>query len=94
MFDLISKKINLSQNWLENYDELFDSINKKANLSQNSQEKKERRFDTIRVKKQIVSISQAIIYNGVNPYWQILENTKIFYNAYDNLIQAQVKVPS
>ena len=45
-----------------------------ANLSQNSQEKKERRFDTIRVKKQIVSISQAIIYNGVNPYWQILDN--------------------
>ena len=93
MFDSISKKANLSQNWLENYDELFDSINKKANLSQNSQEKKERRFDTIRVKKQIVSISQAIIYNGVNPYWQI-ENTKIFYNAYNSLIQAQVRVPS
>jgi len=35
MFDLIRKKINLSQNWLENYDELFDSISKKANLSQN-----------------------------------------------------------
>ena len=50
---------------------MFDSISKKINLSQNSQEntkeKKERRFDTIRVKKQIVSISQAIIYNGVNP---------------------------
>lgn len=44
---------------------MFDSISKKINLSQNSQEKKERRFDTIRVKKQIVSISQAIIYNGV-----------------------------
>ena len=72
---------------------MFDSISKKANLSQNSQEKKERRFDTIRVKKQIVSISQAIIYNGVNPYWQI-ENTKIFYNAYNNIIQAQVRVPS
>ena len=53
---------------------MFDSISKKINLSQNSQEKKERRFDTIRVKKQIVSISQAIIYNGVNPYWQILDN--------------------
>ena len=38
------------------------------------EEKKERRFDTIRVKKQIVSISQAIKYNGVNPYWQILDN--------------------
>ena len=72
---------------------MFDSISKKINLSQNSQEKKERRFDTIRVKKQIVSISQAIIYNGVNPYWQI-ENTKIFYNAYNNIIQAQVRVPS
>mgnify|MGYP007056406575 FL=1 len=72
---------------------MFDLIRKKINLSQNSQEKKERRFDTIRVKKQIVSISQAIIYNGVNPYWQI-ENTKIFYNAYNNIIQAQVRVPS
>jgi hypothetical protein len=88
------KNTNTENIKLENYDELFDSISKKANLSQNSQEKKERRFDTIRVKKQIVSISQAIIYNGVNSYWQILENTKIFYNAYDNLIQAQVKVPS
>lgn len=71
MFDSISKKINLSQNWLENYDELFDSISKsESKLAR----KKERRFDTIRVKKQIVSISQAIIYNGVNPYWQILDN--------------------
>ena len=40
MFDLISKKANQSQNWLENYDELFDSISKKVNQSQNWQEKR------------------------------------------------------
>lgn len=45
---------------------MFDSISKNKSESKLAR-KKERRFDTIRVKKQIVSISQAIIYNGVNP---------------------------